>query len=394
MLFNRNVKMDRWEYHRKRLKPLGVLSVTKGVVDTTGRKHQTAENTSEAKRVNVSQADVPKLPLSEAIALAKCLSDNFASKPARPHQLAMALNTSPTSSKWRVLSGASMAYGLTDGSYSAQAISLTDLGKRLVAPTEEGDDSKARIEAILRPRIASDFFGKYDKAKFPQDAIAKNVLADMGVPTDRLDETLEGLKQNGRFGGIIHDTKTGPFVAIDTPASRAELTPPTVPKEEGVQQAVAETATLIGSAPGHVSTEKPKVFIAHGKNKDVAAQLKDLLVFGKFTPVIAEEHVTTSIPIPDKVFSDMRSCSGGIIHVASEDELLDKAGGVHHKINENVLTEIGASMALYGRKVILLVQKGVHLPSNLQGLYICYYEGDKLDYEATMKLLKALNEFA
>lgn len=33
------------------------------------------------------------------------------------------------------------------------------------------------------------------------------------------------------------------------------------------------------------------------------------------------------------------------------------------------------------------------LPSNLQGLYEIRYEGDRLDYEATMKLLEAFNEF-
>jgi predicted nucleotide-binding protein len=50
-------------------------------------------------------------------------------------------------------------------------------------------------------------------------------------------------------------------------------------------------------------------------------------------------------------------------------------------------------MALYDKNFILLVHKGVPLPSNLQGLYRCEYEGDKLDYEATMKLLKTFNEF-
>ena len=65
----------------------------------------------------------------------------------------------------------------------------------------------------------------------------------------------------------------------------------------------------------------------------------------------------------------------------------------HHKINENVLIEIGAAMALYKNNFILLVGKGIHLPSNLQGLYVCHYDGAKLDYEATMKLLKAFNEF-
>ena len=117
------------------------------------------------------------------------------------------------------------------------------------------------------------------------------------------------------------------------------------------------------------------------------------MTFGNFDPVVAEEYETIAKPVPDKVLDLMRSCAAGIIHVASEDELLDRSGNVHHKLNENVLIEIGASMALYGRKFILLVQKGLHLPSNLSGLYCCYYEGDKLDYESTMKLLKAFSEF-
>ena len=43
--------------------------------------------------------------------------------------------------------------------------------------------------------------------------------------------------------------------------------------------------------------------------------------------------------------------------------------------------------------VILLVAEGTDLPSNLQGLYECRYQGDQLDGVATMKLLKAFNGF-
>jgi predicted nucleotide-binding protein len=68
-------------------------------------------------------------------------------------------------------------------------------------------------------------------------------------------------------------------------------------------------------------------------------------------------------------------------------------GNTHIKINDNVLIEIGAAMAFYGRNYILLVQKGVRLPSNLQGLYRCEYEGERLDYYATMKILKTFNQF-
>jgi len=136
-----------------------------------------------------------------------------------------------------------------------------------------------------------------------------------------------------------------------------------------------------------------RVFITHGKNIKIVSQLKDIVTFGKFIPIVAEEHETISKPVPEKVLGDMRSCFAGIIHVAGEQVLLDETGKPHHKINENVLIEIGAAMALYGRNFILLVEKGVQLPSNLQGLYECRYEGDNLDGEATMKLLKAFNDF-
>jgi len=43
--------------------------------------------------------------------------------------------------------------------------------------------------------------------------------------------------------------------------------------------------------------------------------------------------------------------------------------------------------------LLLLVERGLTLPSNLQGLNEVRYDGDRLDYEATMKLLKAFNDF-
>ena len=136
-----------------------------------------------------------------------------------------------------------------------------------------------------------------------------------------------------------------------------------------------------------------RVFISHGKQQAVASQIKELLAFGNFEPIVSIERESTAIPVPEKVFEDMRSCGAGVIHVGGEGKYLDREGGEHSKINDNVLIEIGAAMALYGKKVVLLVEKGVTLPSNLQGLYRCDFEGDRLDYEATMKLLKTFSQF-
>jgi predicted nucleotide-binding protein len=151
---------------------------------------------------------------------------------------------------------------------------------------------------------------------------------------------------------------------------------------------VATGLTAPAAAPSN-----NRVLITHGRNRDIVNQLKELLTFGNFQPVVSVEQETVSKPVPDKVMDDMRSCAAAIIHVGTELRLIDPNGKEHRILNPNVLNEIGGAMALYGRKFILLVEKGVSLPSNLQGLYEVGYEGDRLDYESTMKLLKAFNDF-
>lgn len=76
-----------------------------------------------SKRSYFSQADVPSMTLDKAIKLAKAIVDNYASKPATPLQVAKALDVLPSSSGFRMLCGASIAYGLTNVSreYSSSA---------------------------------------------------------------------------------------------------------------------------------------------------------------------------------------------------------------------------------------------------------------------------------
>jgi predicted nucleotide-binding protein len=147
------------------------------------------------------------------------------------------------------------------------------------------------------------------------------------------------------------------------------------------------------TVPEKAQSRGNRVFITHGKNQKILDQVKEIVAYGKFLPVIAKEHETGAKSVPDKVMDDMRSCQAAVIHVGVEGMLYDKDEREHPQVNGNVLIEIGAAMALYGKNFILLVEDGVKLPSNLQGLYECRYRGDELSAEATMKLLKAFNAF-
>ncbi len=359
---------------------MGSKSLNQGTEKNDGKKY-------------VSQAEVPRYALEDALKVAKALYDDFGGRnaSAAPHQLAIATDISPTSTNWKFITGASIAYGLTNGGYNAQSISLAELGRRILSPTEEGDENKAKAEAVLKPQVLRKFFDKYNRSKFPQDNIAKNILEEMGVPTNRLDELLNIIKKNGRFAGIIHDTKTGPFVAIESGTIQS-----TKKVEEAEIFRYEESPSSLPPTVQQPSmTEKNiRVFISHGKNKAIVQQIKELITYGKLTPIVAEEQETTSKPVPEKVLAEMRSCFAGVIHIEAEELLLDEKGDKKPQLNDNVLIEIGAALALYGNNIILLVKKGISLPSNLQGLYLCNYEGDKLDYDSTMKLLKTLSQFS
>ena len=176
-----------------------------------------------------------------------------------------------------------------------------------------------------------------------------------------------------------------------------------VPIEESteVDDSPAEhPETLIDGAPCFEENEltnsaidNNRVFITHGKNLQILDQVKELVEYGKNEPVIAMEHETSARPVPQKVMDDMRTCNAAVIHVSAEGVLFNQDGDEVPQINQNVLIEIGAAMALYGDKFVLLVEEGVSLPSNLQGLYECRYQGNELNMTAVMKLLRAFSEF-
>ncbi len=347
------------------------------------------------KRTRISQSDFPNVSLKEASRIAQAIWDNFAGKGAAPHSVAMALDLSPTSGGWRNLCGASIAYGLTEGGYAANEILLTDLGRKMVGPTAEGDDLRAKQEAVLKPIMMGDFFKRYNRAKFPKANIAENVLVEMGLPKERATGLVDLLMENGRTVGFISDTKTGPFVSLDAPSAPSWNDPEdedTVAENDEREESEQKhsPSTVRQDAPIAPDAPNNRVFITHGKNQKILDQIKEVVELGGFVPVISTRTETTAKPIPEKVLDDMRSSGAAIIHVGSEGTLTDEEGNSHQQINPNVLIEIGAAMALYKGRYILVVEEGVQLPSNLQGLYESRYSGDAIEFQAGMKILKAL----
>lgn len=186
---------------------------------------------------------------------------------------------------------------------------------------------------------------------------------------------------------------TGARAFIGESAPPAELEPLTDGSSEVDDHEQPMDADPGSEGVDPTAREGNRVFITHGNNQKILSQVKELVAYGKYEPVVAIEQETSARPVPQKVMDGMRACKAAVIHVSAERVLVDADGNEVPQINENVLIEIGAAMALYGDKFVLLVEEGVQLPSNLQGLYECRYAGEELNMAAIMKLLKAFNEF-
>ena len=275
------------------------------------------------------------------------------------------------------------------------------------ALNKRNEDQAAKREAILKPRVFGDFLRQYDGHPFPRQDIAVNVLEEMGVPRAKAPEVLERIDGSARSVGFVEEIKGKNYVSLqgtavslvpaatsdDTEVDTTEPEASVAPSERvTVQPPVVQAKSSELTAAIADDQRRRRVFITHGKNRDLVDPIRKLLEYGELEPVVSVDRQSVSKPVPEKVMDDMRKAGAAIIHVDVDRTITDKDGNEHVLLNPNVLIEIGAAMAFYGRRFILLVREGVKLPSNLQGLYEVRYSGDTLDANATIRLLEAIKD--
>ena len=161
-------------------------------------------------------------------------------------------------------------------------------------------------------------------------------------------------------------------------------------EDEGECDARGTSEGSFQQEPAKVSPAAVRVFISHGANGGIVDQVKTMLEISDLAYDVVVEQESTAIPVPEKVFDAMRRCDAAVICVTADSET-DGEGS--HEINPNVLIEIGAAFVLYEKRVALVWDRRIPVPSNLQGLYRCEFEGSELSWSAGMKLMKAVNEF-
>lgn len=296
------------------------------------------------------------------------------------------LKTKPESSNFRYLIGSSIQYGLTKGGPQAEYISLTPLGESIAKATDEKQRIPLLQEALQKITIYKDFYQRYRDAKLPTEDYAKKLLKDeFKVPEEHLDECFNLMVTNGRFAGLIQDVAGAPRIVFEKA--------PSLPTEEGEEGEPKGPEQPPPSPPAPPVVSKPKqIFIAHGKNKTPLEQLKRILDQFKVPYLVAIDEPHRGRPISQKVAETMNNCSSAIFIFTADEEVTDAEGKKTFRPSDNVVYELGAAGALYGKNIVIFKEDGVTFASDFSDLGYITFEKDNLGAKAT-DLLRELIGF-
>lgn len=367
-------------------------------IDKMKRSKNGSEKTSkppEARTQHVSQSDLPRMDLDEALRIPRALNDQYAGQPATPLEVGEAINVQPTTGTFRMLAGASVAYGLTEGTAYAEKIALTALGRRIVAPTEDGDEVTATREAFLKPRITHDFLTKYDGSPLPTDQIAKNVLATMGLPRERGDEALKVIYETADSLGMLVNINGKKYVKLQGAATRRIISPGNGSGNGHEPEPSIETPVEVISpvTPRAEDTEPAKpLFIAHGKKKSALDKLEKVLKDFNVPYKVAIWEPNLGRPIPVKVKNIMAQCGSAILIFTKDEAFKDADGNEVWRPSENVVFELGAASYAYEDRVVILKERGLNFPTDFGSVGHIEFEEDRIESKTT-ELLKELIGF-
>jgi hypothetical protein len=322
------------------------------------------------------------------VRIPQALADHFGKRPTKPLNVAKALGITPGSTRFRTLAGAALAYGLTDGGPRVEQIGLTDLGRRAVAPKEEGDDLVARREALLRPRVVREFLQRYNDNKLPRKDIAAHVLEDdLGVPGDAAKAAFEFIKESAQALGLLDEIKGSQYVNLDaalvTPGAAEDLHEDEEPEDdERPDEDAGRDGTGKEFPPSARQTRPNAIFLGHGKNKKPRDQLTKILGEYGIPYKVAEDEPNRGRPIPTKVRETMDECGAAILIFTADEELFDQEGNSIWRPSENVVNELGAASMLYDNRIIIFREEDVKLASNYESIGYITFEKDNIPAKA------------
>ena len=368
--------------------------------DTRSRSGQ-GGSASPSRQRAIRQSDIPGVTLEQALRVPQALSDQYAKQPARPLDVAVALDMSPNSGPFRTLCGAAVGYGLTDGGPNAKEIALTELGRRAVSPLVEGDDAQALREAVLVPTVQRQFLERYDGSPLPTETIALNVLETLGVPVKSTKRFYGIIRSNAEKVGFITVIKEKEYIDLHKVSMESQAlevdSASRVSADVGHEVIASPQADLSGAPPPESKTidhETRRVYIGLEADERMRAQLTQLLAFGRREPVTATRDPENPGHTVKNMIEAMQSASSAVLLAPSTDQADQSSFGqiVSSFKNSSPLShEIVAAFVLYDERFVVLAARGAELPSDLPDFQVVEYAEDGLAMDDLMSIAAALD---
>ena len=171
------------------------------------KKSQKASQTQA--RQTIGAEALPRRTLRDCVAIAEALHKTYAGKSASWDEISDTLSIGKKTNATKYLFWSAQAYGLINKEVANQ-YTLSETGRKIVAPTYDVEDKEAIRKAIVTPTILSKFFSDYAGHPLPGAAHLPNVLETRyGIPRDRIDEATNVILDNARHAGILHDRPDG-----------------------------------------------------------------------------------------------------------------------------------------------------------------------------------------
>jgi hypothetical protein len=250
------------------------------------RKSKARSAAKAGPRQRVARA-FPASTFEEALELPLAIQRISAGTKVRRLTLFEQLDKSPESGPSRQMITNSARYGLTTGSYKAEYLELTQLGRTATsAETPERERLRARFElAINRIEPFRLLYETLHDKRLPTHAVMRDVLAEAKYPEDQLQECVDTFVVNAKFVGLLR-TIAGSERVISIQQlleEHPERTPPEFP-------AVSE-ASPVEEAGGAGDYDWSKIcfYVAPiGEPESEARQHSDLILASLVEPALAE----------------------------------------------------------------------------------------------------------
>jgi hypothetical protein len=172
----------------------------------------------------ILQSAMPLKGLQEVINVAKNLYKTLKQEVVPLETISTLIGIKQKSSNFTDMLNAAEAYGILQKEENGYSVS--ELGRKIVAPAIDGENKEAIRQAIFTPTLLSRIYTDFNKRPLPADDIFKNALEiTYGIPEEKVDRTKEIIIENARLSNILSEEKGVEYLIINPPGNSVSTSP-------------------------------------------------------------------------------------------------------------------------------------------------------------------------